>query len=73
MIMYYLAILDKEETKETITGSDRQFFIKDLKTVKGVLNRYKETIKQYPNYRVEIYTYSNPYDDDSYKMVYCSK
>jgi hypothetical protein len=71
--MYYLAILDKAETKETITGSDRQFFIKYLKTVRGVLNRYKETIKQYPNYRVEIYTYSNPYDDDSYKMVYRSK
>ncbi len=53
-------------------GSDYSFLVKDLKTLKGVINRAK---KYAPTEAVQfsITTYTNLYDLTSYEMVYEGK
>lgn len=52
-------------------GSSNQLLINDLKTIRGIGNRYKLWIKHHKEQgkSVELYTYTNVYDDSTFRSV----
>ena len=73
---WYWVALRPNEMAFQITDSDRQGFISDLKTLRGVENRLSKikgadwamTMREVPS-RIEVYTYVNPYDISSYRKI----
>lgn len=65
---WYIAILKEGETKDTITGSSRQFICHDLKTLRGVVNRYKKVLENFKDCRMEVYNFYNIYDPNTYHL-----
>ena len=66
---WYVAILAKDETKDTITGTDRQFICRDLKTLRGVVNRYKKVLEKFKgNFRMEVYNFYDTYNPNTYHL-----
>ena len=74
--MWYWAALCTNEKAHQVVGSNRQGFIRDLKTLRGVEkrlsaikgSRWKNVMKEIPS-RIEVYTYTNVYDEKSYTKV----
>lgn len=52
-------------------GSSNQILINDLKTVRGIGNRYNLWIKHHKEAgkKVELYTYTNVYDDTTFRLI----
>lgn len=78
--MWYVAFLGENQTKEQLCGTDQQLFVHDLKTVRGVINRYRDKlnwfqrggyrkIRDLKNWRMEVYRVTNPYNDGSYHLM----
>lgn len=76
--MYYMAMPKNNEKAEHLCGTSWQIFIKDLKTVRGILRRYSDWIERAKRdaRRVEIYAlnYDDIYKDFDkyYTLVYIS-
>ena len=51
-------------------GMDYNYITKDLKTLRGLLNRIKSWSVPANVEKIEIYTFYDVYRDDSYKLVY---
>ena len=66
--MWYLVA--KENKNELVVGTSRQILCNDLKTLRGVCNRYNAWINSHKKAGkiVEIYTTTNVYDENSYKL-----
>lgn len=64
--MEYFAV--RVENGKEMLGSDNSIFIKDLKTLSGVKDRIKK-VKNLNKGRYKIFTYTNVFDTDSYKLV----
>lgn len=50
-------------------GSEWQRLITDLKTVGGVKNRVLKGVKPHGATKAEIYSYTNVYDEKTYRLV----
>ena len=52
-------------------GTSDQLLINDLKTVRGIGNRYSVWINNHKEAgkQVELYTYTNVYDDSTFHLV----
>lgn len=73
---WYWVALRPNELAFQITDSDRQGFISDVKTLRGVKKRLSKikgadwamTMREVPS-RIEVYTYVNPYDISLYRKI----
>lgn len=77
---WYIAILAEGENKADLTGTDRQFVCRDLKTLRGVINRYKATLEHFKNggyeairpdlrnFRMEVYNFYDFNNDLSFHI-----
>jgi hypothetical protein len=53
-------------------GSDDQWIIRDLKTVKGAIKRIK-CVPRWKNKPFRLYMYTNLYDDKTHTLVYINE
>jgi hypothetical protein len=71
--MFYVGFLKKNQKIENLYGTEVQLLVNDLKTVRGVIARYKEKFESLKNFRnverMEIYRYGNVYDEHSYHLM----
>ena len=77
---WFVAILAEGETKNDLTGTDRRFICRDLKTLRGVVNRYRGTLESFKNgcykairpdlhnFRMEVYRYYDLYNDNTFHL-----
>lgn len=65
--MFYVVDSIVENIDEVNAGGLNKLIIRDLKTLKGVINRFN---KYYPFKECTIFTFTNFYNDDTFKKVW---
>ena len=63
--MSFYAYVPNKEGKEPL-GSENRLIIKDLKTIKGAINRCKKAFRNKP---FKLFTFTNFFDDSTFNEI----